>query len=83
MNTTHYNPPILVRNGSGQLISDRRARPRRPPRRRNVEPGKVVMSTITLALLGEKLLRSDGGSNPYDNGQARDLSDLWGNKRRD
>jgi hypothetical protein len=80
MNTTHHDAPALVRSGAGQLIPERRNRPRGIVHRRT---SAAVMSNIALALLEEKLSRAEGGFDPYDHRQGNKGGDVWGSKRRD
>jgi hypothetical protein len=79
VSSTHIETTPLVRNGAGQLITDRRSRPRSIVRKR----ASAVLSNITLALLDQKLSRTEGGFDPYDHRQGSKGGDVWGNKRRD
>lgn len=82
MNIHNDKPrPMMVRNGAGQLIRDRRASLRRTPRQRIA--GAAVVAQITLALLDEKLAHSGGGFDPYNAKQGHRRTDVWGSKRRD
>jgi hypothetical protein len=79
MNTDHTYTPAPIRNGAGQLISDRRARPRAATRGRST----AVMSNIARALRDTQLTRDNGGFDPYDHHQRHKGGDVWGSKRRD
>jgi hypothetical protein len=76
---THLEPTALIRNGAGQLIADRRSRPRGIVHKRT----SAILSNIALALLDQKLSRTEGGFDPYDHHQGNKGADVWGTKRRD